>query len=89
LVKVVVNGSVTPSVSGWSYLSGSGLLTISRMRWFCQPQTANATTKAPIATMIRERSSSRWATSVSCSSWATGFTRGIASASSLRSRPGG
>ncbi len=75
-MSVVVNGSVTPKVIGSGRFSGSGSLTISRIRWFCQKHSDVVTPSATSAMMIRVRSSSRWSTSVSRSSWSIGLTRG-------------
>src|SRR4051812_29257515 len=45
---------------------------IRRIRWFCQKQSASATPNANSEPTSRERSSVRWSTTVSRSSWETG-----------------
>ncbi len=47
-----MNGSVTPKVIGSGRFDGSGSLTISRIRWFCQKHSDVATTSADSAMMI-------------------------------------
>ena len=65
---MVKNGSVGEKVIGWSRSAGSGQLAMSSISASCQKQSANATAKATIETISRERSSSRCSTRVSRSS---------------------
>src|SRR6266550_2003117 len=69
-----MNGSVTPNVMG-STPDGSGLLAMSRSRWFCQKHSPQATTSTATETMILVRSSSRCSTSVSRSSCFAALSR--------------
>src|SRR5215208_7200644 len=55
--------------------SGSGAFTMSSTRWFCQAVTPQATTNASALTISRLRSSSRWSTTESRSSWEIGLIR--------------
>src|SRR6185295_3707299 len=61
---VVVNGSVTPKVSSWSWSDGSGPAASSSSRWFCQKQRASDTPNTAAQTISRLRSSSRCSTRV-------------------------
>src|SRR4051812_40222368 len=72
-VRVVMNGSVTPRVTGLR--SPSGWLTIFSSQWFCQKQSPSATPNAPSMMMMRVRSSSRCSTRLSRSSWPIGRMR--------------
>src|SRR5262245_48508900 len=66
-LKVVRNGSAGLRVIGF-LPAGSGPLTISSSRWFCQKQRATATPSTLRQTMMRVRSSSRCSTRVRRSS---------------------
>src|SRR3954452_14341662 len=56
---------------------GRGAFMSAITRLFCQPARPNATRKAAPVTIRRERSSSRWSTTVSRSSWPRGLMRRI------------
>src|SRR3954449_68503 len=81
-VSVVVNASATPKVIGC--LPCSGLFNQCRSWLFCQKQSASATPKATSETTIRVRSSSRCSTTVSRSSWVTGFSFAMGARVSLQ-----
>src|SRR3954451_17090563 len=57
---------------------GSGPLSASSSRWFCQKHSETATPRTTIETMIRVRSSSRCSTSESPSSYLGARKRAIA-----------
>src|SRR5919198_6627838 len=81
-LNVVRNGSAGLSVIGF-LPAGSGPLTTSSSRWFCQKQRPTATASTARQTMIRVRSSSRCSTRVRRSSnravrrRATGYLRAV------------
>src|SRR5689334_18324015 len=67
---------------------GSGSLTMSSSRWFCQKHSENAITNANAVTISRDRSSSRCSTTLRRSSWVIGLMRGTARGCYVRSRLG-
>ena len=77
-----MNGSATPNVIG-SRPPGSGPLAMSSSSLFCQKHSASATPKITSEMMILVRSSSRWSTSETSSSWETGLALTFATATSL------
>src|SRR5690349_21632492 len=86
MVSVVVKGSVTPKVISRSWPEGSGPFASWSSRSLCQKQRAKATPRAASETTIRSRSSPRWPTRSTLSSWAIGFRRRISAGSGVRVR---